>query len=160
MFDLTRFETAQASAGAGFETARRELAAGRKSSHWIWYIFPQLDGLGQSTAARHYGLRGPEEAMAYLRDPLLRARLLDVATVVATQLQHQPAPALVDLMGARIDALKLISSMTLFRVVAQRLQAHEPDAEYAELAARADEILAAAARQGFTPCAFTTAQLA
>ena len=150
-FDLDRFKRAQEGAGS-FATALAELEAGRKRSHWIWYIFPQLAGLGQSSAAIHYGLQGVEEATAYLRDPVLRDRLLRATDAVVTQLQRDPGRSLVDVMGSEIDALKLVSSMTLFREVARR--ASDPD-----LAAKADALLDTARRQGYRECEFTRNRL-
>jgi uncharacterized protein (DUF1810 family) len=145
-FDLDRFTRAQD--GGGFSTALAELEAGRKRSHWIWFIFPQLSGLGNSPMAIEYGLKGVEEAAAYLGEPRLRDRLLAVTNAVLTHLRRQPAPALSDLMGAEIDALKLVSSMTLFREVARRAK---DDA----VATAADAVLQAAKRQGFSECEFT-----
>jgi uncharacterized protein (DUF1810 family) len=151
-FDLGRFKRAQDGPG-GFATALAELDAGRKRSHWIWYVFPQLAGLGQSSAAIHYGLQGVDEARAYLSDPQLHDRLLRVTTAILAQLQRDPAPALVHVMGSEIDALKLVSSMTLFREVARR--ANDQD-----LAANADAILQAAESQGYPECEFTLTALA
>jgi uncharacterized protein (DUF1810 family) len=150
--DLDRFRHAQEGAG-GFSAALAELERGRKRSHWIWYIFPQLAGLGQSSAAIHYGLQGADEATAYLRDPVLRDRLLRVTTAVLAQLQRNPPPALVDVMGSEIDAVKLVSSMTLFREVARR----ENDQE---LATKTDGVLQAAKNQGYRECEFTLKELA
>jgi uncharacterized protein (DUF1810 family) len=158
-FDLDRFKRAQ-EGPSGFAAALAELEAGRKRSHWIWYIFPQLAGLGQSSAAIHYGLQGVDEAIAYLRDRVLRDRLLRVTNAVVAQLQRHPVPALVDVMGSEIDALKLVSSMTLFREVARRLNASEPLADYAALTASADVILEIARGQGFAECRFTRDALA
>ena len=137
MSDLDRFKSAQASTVDGFETALGELQAGRKRRHWIWYIFPQLAGRGRSPMAVRYGLQGVAEAMYYLRDSLLRQRLLVLTNTLVTQLQLQPAAALRELMGSEIDALKLVSSMTLFREVARRLSKVEPLPDYAQLAANA-----------------------
>ena len=141
MFDLDRFRSAHARSVDGFNTALGELQAGRKRSHWIWYIFPQLAGLGSSAMAVRYGLQGVAEAMEYLRDAMLRGRLLVLTNALATRLQGRPAPALAELMGSEIDALKLVSSLTLFREVARRLSKVEPLPDYAELAANADAIL-------------------
>ena len=152
IFDLDRFKRAQDGPG-GFATALAELEAGRKRSHWIWYVFPQIAGLGQSSAAIHYGLQGVDEASAYLNDPQLRDRLLRVTTAVLAQLQRDPAPALVDVMGSEIDALKLVSSMTLFREVARRVTDQD-------LAANPDAILQAAKDQGHRECEFTLKALA
>jgi uncharacterized protein (DUF1810 family) len=157
---VVRFRRAQDSARDGFETALRELTAGRKRSHWIWYIFPQLDGLGRSAMAVEYGVRGVEEAAAYLRDDVLRQRLLQLTDIVAAHLARTPAPDLDLLMGSEIDAQKLVSSMTLFRAVAHRLHDAGPMPELAALEANADRILRAAAAQGYAECAFTLQQLA
>jgi uncharacterized protein (DUF1810 family) len=146
-FDLDRFTRAQ-DGPSGFATALAELEAGRKRGHWIWYVFPQLAGLGQSSASILYGLQGADEAAAYLGDRVLRDRLLRVTEAVLGQLRRDPAPALADVMGSGIDAMKLVSSMTLFREVARRID--DPD-----IATRADAILRAARNQGYRECEFT-----
>jgi uncharacterized protein (DUF1810 family) len=148
-FDLGRFTRAQQ---RDFSQALGELEAGRKRSHWIWYVFPQLAGLGSSPAAQMYGLQGAEEATAYLRDGVLRDRLLAAADAVRRHLDHESPIALRTLMGSDIDALKLVSSMTLFRGVARRIGD-------GEIAAVADAILEAAKSQGFAECEFTRNQL-
>jgi len=145
---LDRFRLAQQH---DYERALAELRAGRKRSHWIWYIFPQLAGLGSSPMAETYGLQGTEEASAYLADPELRSRLLAVANAVRAHVDHEPAAALRTVMGSEIDALKLVSSMTLFRKIAQR-------AGDDEMASVAEAILAAAKKQGFAECEFTLRQ--
>jgi uncharacterized protein (DUF1810 family) len=150
-FDLDRFKQAQ-DGPSGFVTALAELERGRKRSHWIWYIFPQLAGLGQSSAAIHYGLQGVDEAIAYLRDPELRDRLLRVTAAVLAQLRRDPEPRLVDVMDSEIDALKLVSSMTLFREVARR-------GNDQELASKADRVLQAAKNQGYRECEVTLKEL-
>ncbi len=116
---LQRFHEAQASRSAGYETALAEIRRGRKTSHWIWYIFPQLAGLGRSSAAEKYAIRDLAEACDYLRDPLLRARYEEITVAVSDLLAR--GIALEDLMGSRIDALKLVSSLTLFGGSAQSL---------------------------------------
>ena len=141
-FDLDRFTQAQ-EGPAGFARALAELDAGAKRSHWIWYIFPQLAGLGSSPMAEMYGLRGVDEATAYLRAPVLRDRLLTAMHAVCAH-----SASLQKLMGSEIDVLKLVSSMTLFRDVARRVKDDE-------VAAAADDILQAAERQGFQECEFT-----
>jgi uncharacterized protein (DUF1810 family) len=151
VIDLERFKRAQ-DGPSGFAAALAELEGGRKRSHWIWYIFPQLAGLGQSSAAIQYGLQGVDEAMAYLRDPVLRDRLVRMTTAARAQLERHPAPSLVDVMGSEIDVLKLVSSMTLFREVARR-------AGDQDLAAGADSILGVAKSQGYPECQFTLRQL-
>src|SRR2546427_10573161 len=91
MADLARFRVAQDDPGTGFAVALRELRAGRKTSHWIWYVFPQLAVLGRSSTAVHYGLAGAEEAADYLRDPALGERLVAAAAVVRTHLADAKA---------------------------------------------------------------------
>ena len=76
--NLYRFKDAQ-EGPTGFEVAIRELKAGTKRSHWIWWVFPQLAGLGHSATATRFSLAGPDEAEAYLRDQVLRERLLEAA---------------------------------------------------------------------------------
>ena len=75
-YDLSRFLKAQES---DYETALAEIRSGRKRSHWIWYIFPQLKGLGFSTLSYHYGIDDIDEAKAYMKDPVLSARLIEIS---------------------------------------------------------------------------------
>jgi uncharacterized protein (DUF1810 family) len=161
MQTLARFREAQDAPHAGFTVALRELQAGRKTSHWIWYVFPQLAGLGRSSTAVHYGLAGAEEAADYLRDQVLGERLIAAAAVVRTHLADAKARPgrLEDLMGSEIDALKLVSCMTLFRRVAKSLYAVDPQPRFAAMADHADAILAAAAHQGYGPCTYTEEHL-
>ena len=159
MADLDRFKKAQDSDTEGLAAALSELEAGQKRSHWIWYIFPQLAGLGTSPMAVRFGVQGAAEATAYLRDPILRDRLLAVTVLVARQLRRRPAPALESVMGSTIDAVKLVSSLTLFGEIARRLDHTEPSTSLRSLAASADDVLDAAARQGYEPCAFTLGEL-
>ena len=101
MSNLDRFRQAQEKPHAGFVAALGELGAGRKTGHWIWYIFPQLAGLGRSPTAVHYGLAGAEDAADYLRDPVLGQRLIAAAAAVRAHLTDTargPA-ALEELMG-------------------------------------------------------------
>jgi uncharacterized protein (DUF1810 family) len=158
---LERFKQAQADPTTGIQSALRELRAGRKRGHWIWYVFPQLSGLGQSAISMRYGLNGVDEADAYLRDEELRGTLLAAAEAVARHLRSANAP-LAAVMGSEIDAVKLVSSMTLFRAIADRLVAGAPaDARETLSAIRrhADAILRVAAAQGYPPCAFTLQRL-
>lgn len=107
-YNLERFATAQDSGGT-YRRAITELRAGSKSSHWMWFVFPQIEGLGQSATSRKYAISSLDEARAYLRHPVLGPRLLESAGTVA---------ALEGLTAVRvfggIDARKLHSSMTLF----------------------------------------------
>jgi uncharacterized protein (DUF1810 family) len=155
MYDLDRFRKAQDAPHDGFATALAELRAGRKRSHWIWYIFPQLAGLGQSSTATYYGLAGAEEAADYLRDPVLGERLVGAAAVVQAHLSRAEPVRLETLMGSRIDALKLVSCMTLFEHVAKRLRAVDSRPQFASMAEHAETILSVAGRQGYRRCAFT-----
>ncbi len=105
-FDLDRFVAAQAGT---YPDALAELRAGRKRSHWMWWVFPQLAGLGRSDTARHYAIRSVDEARAYLAHPLLGARLREATGAL---LLHRDRTAEAVLGG--IDAVKLRSSLTLF----------------------------------------------
>lgn len=106
-FDLNRFLKAQAQ---DYETALMEIYDGEKESHWIWYIFPQLKGLGHSYNSEYYGLDSREEAEAYLNHPVLGARLREISQ---TLLQHQ-GKSIYSIMGSSIDVLKLKTCMQLF----------------------------------------------
>ncbi len=107
-YDLERFVAAQ-DAGGVFETALAELRRGRKTSHWIWFVFPQIAGLGQSPTSRRYAISSLAEAQAYLRHPVLGPRLMAAARV----LTERPGGDAAGIFGG-LDAQKLRSSMTLF----------------------------------------------
>ena len=113
--DLVRryLEVQDAGQPTAFDRALAELRSGRKSSHWIWFILPQLKGLGRSAMAQSYGIQDLAEAKAYLTDPTLRSRLEEVIAVIADQLS-QPDQTLEKLMGSDLDAAKTISCFTLF----------------------------------------------
>ena len=153
---LNRFHTAQANPTTGYDTALAEIRRGRKTSHWIWYIFPQLAGLGRSATARAYAIRNLAEACDYLRDPILRARYEEITEAVSDQLTR--GRSLEDLMGSRIDALKLVSSVTLFRAAGQRLASE--DASFNGLAQLCGLIVEQTATLGYPPCADTLARIA
>ena len=104
--NLQRFVDAQAQT---YATVLREIVRGHKTSHWMWFIFPQLIGLGSSEMARRYAIVSLEEASAYLVDPLLGARLLECVTA----LQDLPRADAEAVFGS-VDAKKLRSSLTLF----------------------------------------------
>ena len=125
MSRLERFKSAQDSADSGFESALEEIRAGRKRGHWIWYVFPQLSGLGTSGFSHSFAIDGEEEAIAFLHDEKLRSRLLTIATAVVEQLKSHKATPLRALMGSDIDARKVVSSLTLFGRVAKKLHAAE-----------------------------------
>lgn len=105
-YDLARFVQAQQGSYAG---ALDELRAGAKRGHWIWFVFPQLRGLGRSATAEKYGIRSLEEARAYLAHPVLGPRLRECASVLATHAGRSAT----DILGYP-DDLKVRSSMTLF----------------------------------------------
>ncbi len=106
---LERFVAAQA---GSWDDAVAELRAGAKRSHWMWWIFPQIAGLGRSDTARYYAIASADEARAYLAHPLLGPRLVEAAETVAR------ARGSADAVMGSIDAVKLRSSMTLFAAVA------------------------------------------
>jgi uncharacterized protein (DUF1810 family) len=159
MSRLERFRAAQNSPYAGFESALQEVRSGGKRGHWIWYVFPQIDGLGLSGSSQAYALDGEEEAAEFLRDPELRARLLAIASEVANQLHTGKAISLRALMGSDIDARKVVSSLTLLGHVARKLHGVEGLDAYGALANVADDVLALAEAQGYPPCAFTLRRL-
>ncbi len=136
--DLSRFLKAQEQ---DYEQALREIRSGRKRSHWMWYIFPQIQGLGFSPTAQYYAIRDLQEARDYLAHPVLGARLKEISS------------ALLDLNGLSVseifgypDDLKLRSSMTLFRMadlnepvfleVLEKYYDGKPDARTVELAGK------------------------
>lgn len=107
-YDLSRFLTAQDSYSQ-YKTALEEIRNGRKRSHWMWFVFPQLKGLGRSYNADYYGVAGADEALAYWQHPVLGKRLREITEALL----------LLDGLSARqifgeVDAMKLRSSMTLF----------------------------------------------
>jgi uncharacterized protein (DUF1810 family) len=106
-FDLQRFVDAQARV---YADVTGELAAGLKTSHWMWFVFPQLKSLGRSTTALHFGLASLDEARAYWQHPVLGARLKQCAELLAALPRGRSA---LQVLGS-IDALKLCSCLTLF----------------------------------------------
>ena len=113
-YHLRRFVAAQ-DAGRTYDHAAAELRTGRKTSHWMWFVFPQIAGLGYSPASRMYAITSLEEARAYLAHPVLGARLIECATIL-TGLTGRTAEQIL----GEVDALKLRSSMTLFMRAAPR----------------------------------------
>jgi len=108
-YDLARFVEAQA---RNYRQALTEIKAGRKQSHWMWYVFPQCDGLGNSPTSRHYAIKSVEEARAYLAHPVLGPRLVECADA----LLRTEGRSAHDIFGSP-DDLKLRSSATLFASV-------------------------------------------
>ena len=129
-FELDRFVDAQAGV---YDGIRDELRRGRKVGHWIWFVFPQLAGLGRSPMSQRYAIGSLEEARAYLADPILGARLRECAGLL---LAAPTGRAAADILG-ELDATKVRSSMTLFhraapddavfRAVLDRFYAGRPD---------------------------------
>ena len=107
--NLDRFVRAQEGV---YDHALAELRRGRKQSHWMWFVFPQIAGLGRSDTARFYAVTSLDEARAYLAHPLLGARLVEATEAVTA------APGTADAILGPIDAIKLRSSMTLFEAAA------------------------------------------
>jgi uncharacterized protein (DUF1810 family) len=146
--DLDRFVDAQRN---DFELALREIEDGRKRSHWMWYIFPQVTGLGRSGMSSRYAINSVAEAKAFLAHPILGDRYRRIVDAVWCQVVERASPVR-ELFGSPDDA-KLVSSLTLFAAVARGLDT--PLTEAAAFVARADEILQAAYGQGLARCTVT-----
>ncbi|HJC91221.1 MAG TPA: DUF1810 domain-containing protein [Candidatus Mediterraneibacter excrementigallinarum] len=112
MTDLKRFHEAQSYA---YKTALAEIQGGRKESHWMWYIFPQIAGLGKSSTAQYYAIQNLQEARDYLKDEVLGSRLEEISKT----LLHLKTDDALQVMGW-LDNMKLRSSMTLFAVADPR----------------------------------------
>jgi uncharacterized protein (DUF1810 family) len=108
--DLARFVEAQ---DPVYDEVRAELQAGRKTTHWMWFVFPQLRGLGRSATARYFGIDSAAEAAAYLQHPVLGARLRECVELLLGITERSA----IEIFGAT-DAMKFRSSMTLFAAVA------------------------------------------
>lgn len=106
--DLERFVAAQ-NIGGTYDRAVAELRRGHKTSHWMWFVFPQIAGLGQSPTSRRFAISSLEEAKAYLQHSLLGSRLIQCASIVAATQGH-----IAEQVFGSVDAQKLHSSMTLF----------------------------------------------
>ena len=108
-YNLNRFIEAQMTT---YEGAMLELARGRKESHWIWYVFPQIEGLGRSDTAKLYSIKSLEESRAYLEHPVLGQRLIEACEILLSL-----KDASMDEVMGFPDDLKLLSSMTLFEAL-------------------------------------------
>lgn len=108
--NLNRFLGAQESF---YADALKEIKRGYKESHWIWFIFPQMRGLGRSPMAENYGIKSIEEARAYLENPILKKRLIEISSAL---LKHKGKSTAYEILGT-LDAMKVRSSMTLFDLV-------------------------------------------
>jgi len=111
-FNLQRFLDAQDS--LPFEVALQEIIEGRKKGHWIWYIFPQISGLGHSEQSKYYGIESLSEARAFAEHPVLGSRLVEITEAL---IAHRPTPPEHILGG--IDAIKVRSCMTLFQMATE-----------------------------------------
>ena len=109
MYDLSRFIKAQE---FNYQHALAEIKRGQKTSHWIWFIFPQLKALGSSPTAKFYGIENLDEAKQYLTNELLRKNLLEISQALL-ELKNNDIEYI---MGSSIDKIKLLSSMTLFHL--------------------------------------------
>lgn len=108
---MERFVLAQETT---YQSALKEIKAGKKRTHWMWFIFPQIEGLGYSETSKYYAVRGPGEAKDYLAHPILGKRLKEISMALLT---HKGNDA--EKVFGRIDAQKLQSSMTLFKSVSR-----------------------------------------
>jgi uncharacterized protein (DUF1810 family) len=136
-----------------FDAALAEIDGGRKRSHWMWYVFPQIAGLGQSPTAIHYGIHSRAEAAAFLADPTLGPSYRRVVDAVHRQVVGAGV-SIRDLFG-RPDDHKLVSSLTLFAGVAADL-----GDEWATFVEQANDVLERAAEQGLPRCTTTERFLA
>lgn len=109
-YNIERFLAAQS---RDYDRALSEIRRGRKTSHWIWYIFPQLRGLGNSEMSTIYGIDGAGEARQYMENPVLRARLIEITEALLALETNNPESVM-----SWIDAKKLKSCMTLFEFAA------------------------------------------
>ena len=111
-YDLQRFITAQEQSYDGYKQALSEMQQGRKTSHWIWYIFPQIKGLGHSYMSNYYGISCLEEAQEYLSNEVLSARLREITNALLSHKDKTSKEILGD-----VDSWKVRSCMTLFDTV-------------------------------------------
>ena len=147
---LQRFIDAQDREGT-YANALAEIRAGHKQSHWIWYILPNLRGLGYSETARFYAIDGQIEAAAYYRHPLLGERLTVVAEAVVTAVT---AGHTLEGIFGDVDAKKTISCMTLFQIVGTNTTVQDC-AHHQRFQAAAQTILATGESQGLPRCVKT-----
>ena len=115
-FHLEKYLDAQNASYGGYEQALAEIRRGRKVSHWIWYIFPQIKGLGRSSTAQYYALESVEEAKQYLQNQLLRDRLIEISEALLEQ------DGSIESIVGFVDAMKVRSSMTLFQAAVPNIK--------------------------------------
>jgi uncharacterized protein (DUF1810 family) len=150
--DLSRFVERHGDFGA----ALSEVIQGRKRTHRMWYIFPQVAGLGSSSMAQRYAIESTDEAAAFLMHPVLGTDYLRIVEAVWQQVAHEGI-SVHGLFGSPDDA-KLVSSLTLFEGVARRLDPHQ--SSLATFVAQAADILRASSIEGLNRCATTEVFLA
>ena len=122
-FNLQRFLDAQTGIGfTPYDTALAEMKAGHKQSHWIWYVFPQIN-LGTSPRSEHFAIKSPAEVEAYLTNDTLRTHYLDITTEVLNRMEEGVNPTF--LMGGSTDRDKLTSSLTLFEWASNTLKMND-----------------------------------
>jgi|APSaa5957512535_1039671.scaffolds.fasta_scaffold91908_2 uncharacterized protein (DUF1810 family) len=155
---------------ACYDGALKEMQGGRKHTHWIWWVFPQVSGLGSSYRAKKYAIQSLQEAVDFLEDPVLGAHYCEITEVVMKQICREGV-SLPHLFRKEIDVRKFISSITLFQWVASRQQSlpvEEVEApmagndyeesegmnslNYGKLLDFCKEVIMEADRQGFPPC--------
>jgi uncharacterized protein (DUF1810 family) len=154
MAGLHRFHDAQQGRNSGlpsFNQAYAEIQQGSKKSHWIWYILPQFKNLGASQLAQKYAIQNAQEACDYLREPKLFDNYYKIVTKILLQIQHT---SIHHVMGSSIDAQKLMSSLTLFKEIAEYLDAQQKGQfhDYKDLAKKCEQILASGANELLFPC--------
>ena len=153
MYNFDHFIEAQSQKNGGLATALTELSAGAKTSHWIWYIFPQI-GLGSSPQARRFAIGSADEAVAYLRHRNLGTAYLECLLEVAKFISESDRPiieSLDTLFGSKIDRTKFISSITLFGEMATMYERIYEELQFEHTA----RIWAELQAKGLTPCSAT-----
>ncbi|KTD09077.1 hypothetical protein Lgra_2312 [Legionella gratiana] len=133
-----------------YKNAYAEIKTGKKQSHWIWYIFPQLGTLGYSSTAKYFGITDLNEACEFLQNKALFKNYYEITHLVLQQLEKTPISTL---MGGTVDAQKLVSSLTLFREAASFLISQgNTTHDFIRLIACCDQIFIKIASQGYFPC--------
>lgn len=159
MKQLERFLNAQngkTNDGPDYITAFNELKSGKKSSHWIWYIFPQLQSLGHSQLARKYGITNLTEACDYLQAPELANNYTKIIQLIESQLKKK-IPLHVLMGNSKIDANKLVSSLTLFQYAAKQLADlnNQHQKQYNEIYDCCERIFGMIQQDNYYPCQST-----
>ncbi|MBF8456189.1 DUF1810 domain-containing protein [Kaistella sp. G5-32] len=122
-YNLNRFLIAQQNS---FHSALAEIKNGKKTSHWMWYVFPQIKGLGKSDIARKFEIENSDEAIEYLKDPVLSERIIELTRILVEEIKGKSAE---EIFGFP-DYLKFQSSMTLFKSVVENNSVNFPAEKY------------------------------